>query len=73
MDITPAQYEKMLETLFKLQAAYAGKMLIAAKCSAALQTCHLRTSVRFRFPSKATRVGRVRVGSTIVALHLKVN
>ena len=32
MDITPAQYEKMLETLFKLQAAYAGKMLIAAKC-----------------------------------------
>jgi radical SAM protein with 4Fe4S-binding SPASM domain len=33
MDITPAQYEKMLETLFELQAAYAGKMLIAAKCA----------------------------------------
>ena len=33
MDITPTQYENMLETLFKLQAAYAGKMLIAAKCA----------------------------------------
>lgn len=33
MDITPTQYEKMLETIFALQAAYAGKMLIAAKCA----------------------------------------
>ena len=33
MDITPAQYENMLETIFKLQAVYAGKMLIAAKCA----------------------------------------
>ena len=33
MDITPAQYEQMLETIFELQASYAGKMLIAAKCA----------------------------------------
>ena len=33
MDITPAQYEKMLETMFQLQAEYSGKMLIAAKCA----------------------------------------
>lgn len=33
MDITPAQYEQMLETMFKLQAEYSGKMLIAAKCA----------------------------------------
>ena len=33
MDLTPAQYEKMLETMFELQAAYTGKMLIAAKCA----------------------------------------
>ena len=33
MDITPAQYEKAFETFFELQAAYAGKMLIAAKCA----------------------------------------
>ena len=33
MDITPTQYEKMLETMFKLQAQYSGKMLIAAKCA----------------------------------------
>lgn len=33
MDITPAQYEEMLETMFKLQAEYSGKMLIAAKCA----------------------------------------
>ena len=33
MDITPIQYEKMLETMFKLQAEYSGKMLIAAKCA----------------------------------------
>ena len=37
MDLTPAQYEKMLETMFELQAAYTGKMLIAAKCAPALQ------------------------------------
>lgn len=33
MDITPTQYEKMLETMFKLQSDYSGKMLIAAKCA----------------------------------------
>ena len=33
MDITPEQYEKAFETFFKLQADYAGKMLIAAKCA----------------------------------------
>ena len=33
MDLTPTQYEKMLETMFELQAAYTGKMLIAAKCA----------------------------------------
>jgi len=33
MDITPAQYEKMLSTLFELQAKYANKMLISAKCA----------------------------------------
>ena len=33
MDITPAQYEKMLLTLFELQAKYANKMLISAKCA----------------------------------------
>lgn len=33
MDITPTQYEKMLETMFQLQAKYSGKMLIAAKCA----------------------------------------
>ena len=33
MDITPEQYEKAFETFFELQAAYAGKMLIAAKCA----------------------------------------
>ncbi len=33
MDITPTQYEKMLETMFQLQAEYSGKMLIAAKCA----------------------------------------
>lgn len=33
MDITPTQYEKMLETMFQLQAQYSGKMLIAAKCA----------------------------------------
>ncbi len=33
MDITPAQYETMLSTLFELQAKYRGKMLVAAKCA----------------------------------------
>lgn len=33
MDITPVQYENMLETMFRLQAKYSGKMLIAAKCA----------------------------------------
>ena len=33
MDITPAQYERMLSTLFELQAKYRGKMLVAAKCA----------------------------------------
>lgn len=33
MDITPAQYEAMLSTLFELQAKYRGKMLVAAKCA----------------------------------------
>ena len=33
MDITPEQYEKAFETFFELQAVYAGKMLIAAKCA----------------------------------------
>ena len=33
MDITPAQYERMLSTLFELQAKYHGKMLVAAKCA----------------------------------------
>ena len=33
MDITPAQYEGMLSTLFELQAQYRGKMLVAAKCA----------------------------------------
>lgn len=33
MDITPSQYEKMLETMFQLQSKYSGKMLIAAKCA----------------------------------------
>ena len=33
MDITPAQYENMLSTLFELQAKYRGKMLVAAKCA----------------------------------------
>ena len=33
MDITPAQYEVMLSTLFELQAKYRGKMLVAAKCA----------------------------------------
>ena len=33
MDITPAQYESMLATLFELQAKYRGKMLVAAKCA----------------------------------------
>lgn len=33
MDISPAQYEKMLDTMFKLQKDYTGKMLIAAKCA----------------------------------------
>ena len=33
MDISPAQYEKMLDTMFKLQKDYIGKMLIAAKCA----------------------------------------
>ena len=33
MDISPIQYEKMLETMFQLQAEYSGKMLIAAKCA----------------------------------------
>ena len=33
MDITPAQYEQMLSTLFELQAKYHGKMLISAKCA----------------------------------------
>ena len=33
MDITPAQYENMLATLFELQAKYRGKMLVAAKCA----------------------------------------
>ena len=33
MDITPVQYERMLSTLFELQAKYQGKMLVAAKCA----------------------------------------
>lgn len=33
MDLSAAQYEKMLETMFQLQADYSGKMLIAAKCA----------------------------------------
>ena len=33
MDITPPQYERMLSTLFELQAKYRGKMLVAAKCA----------------------------------------
>ena len=33
MDITPDQYERMLSTLFELQAKYQGKMLVAAKCA----------------------------------------
>ena len=33
MDITPAQYESMLSTLFELQEKYANKMLVAAKCA----------------------------------------
>ncbi|MYF55530.1 radical SAM protein [Candidatus Poribacteria bacterium] len=33
MDISPAQYENMLDTMFKLQRDYTGKMLIAAKCA----------------------------------------
>ena len=33
MDITPAQYETMLSTLFELQAKYRGKMLVSAKCA----------------------------------------
>ena len=33
MDITPAQYEATLSTLFELQAKYHGKMLVAAKCA----------------------------------------
>lgn len=33
MDITPVQYERMLSTLFELQAKYRGKMLVAAKCA----------------------------------------
>ena len=33
MALTAAQYERMLETMFQLQADYSGKMLIAAKCA----------------------------------------
>ena len=33
MDISPTQYENMLDTMFKLQKDYTGKMLIAAKCA----------------------------------------